>query len=63
MKVKCKVVQTYDRGALTRAECLRCDHATESFGHGESSVRRCLALLRDECPNNEENFYVNEDDE
>lgn len=41
-----------------RATCSRCDHATESFGTSDRSRRRCLALLRDECPNNEENYYV-----
>lgn len=39
------------------ARCSRCDHETESFGTGEASVKRCLALLRDECPKDENNFY------
>lgn len=42
------------------ARCSRCDHETESFGTSERSVKRCLALLRDECPNDENNFYVDE---
>jgi hypothetical protein len=42
--------------------CSRCDHATQSFGTGEASVRRCLVLLREECPEGEANFYVSEDD-
>jgi hypothetical protein len=42
--------------------CSRCDHATQSYGTGENSVRRCLVLLREECPEGEENFYVSEDD-
>jgi hypothetical protein len=45
------------------ATCSRCDHQTESFGTGPRSRRRCLALLRDECPNGEENFYVDPDDD
>jgi len=41
-----------------RAECERCNHVVESFGRGDNSRRRCLAVLREECPENEENFYV-----
>jgi hypothetical protein len=37
--------------------CSRCGHSTESFGTGEASIRRCLALLREECPKKERNFY------
>ena len=40
------------------ATCRRCEHTTESFGTDDRSVRRCLALLREECPNGENNFYV-----
>jgi len=41
------------------ATCQRCGHETESFGTSERSVKRCLALLRTECPEGEQNFYVN----
>jgi len=41
-----------------RAECVRCNHTVESFGTGDPSKRRCMALLKEECPQNEENFYV-----
>lgn len=37
--------------------CSRCDHETESYGTSAASVRRCLVLLREECPLNESNFY------
>lgn len=40
--------------------CGACGHAVESFGEGERSVKRCLALLREECPENEDNYYVEE---
>jgi len=40
------------------AECSRCGHTTESYGTDEPSVRRCLVLLRDECPLRERNYYV-----
>lgn len=45
-----------------RATCSQCGHETESFGTSDKSVRRCLALMREECPEGEENFYVNADD-
>lgn len=41
-----------------RVRCSRCGHETESFGTGPNSVARCRVLLRKECPNNEENYYV-----
>ena len=49
-----------DHGSVegVQAECLRCGHVTESFGTDSPSVLRCLALMREECPNNEQNFYV-----
>lgn len=44
------------------ATCSRCDHQTESYGTSGASVRRCLVLMRDECPNAENNFYVGPED-
>lgn len=44
------------------AECSRCGHQTESFGTSEASVRRCLVMLRDECPESESNYYVDADE-
>lgn len=44
----------------TQAECLTCSHVTESFGTSERSVRRCLVLLREECPLGESNYYGTE---
>lgn len=43
-----------------RAVCSRCGHETESYGTGDGSVKRCLVLMREECPEDEENFYVEE---
>lgn len=40
------------------AECSRCGHRTESFGRSEASAARCAALMREECPRGEKNFYV-----
>lgn len=42
--------------------CTKCGHETESFGEGEASVKRCLALMREECPEGDSNFYSTEDD-
>jgi len=44
------------------ATCTKCGHQTESFGTEGASIRRCLALMREECPLGEQNFYVTEDD-
>ena len=63
-RVECEVEETdldNDRGGTTpgvTATCTECGHTTESFGTGESSVKRCLALMREECPELEKNFYV-----
>lgn len=42
--------------------CNKCGNETESFGEGEASIKRCLALMREECPKGEDNFYSIEDD-
>lgn len=49
-----------DYGAVegVAAECSRCGHRTESFGRGEASASRCAALMREECPRGEKNYYV-----
>lgn len=45
-------------GDGVQAECSRCGHQTESIGTGSGSRRRCLVLMRDECPKGERNYYV-----
>lgn len=40
-----------------KATCDACDHTTESYGRDNPSVLRCLALMREECPRGESNFY------
>jgi len=70
MKVECEVNPVELKGDLdhrgpvkgVQVTCGRCSHTTESFGQGESSVKRCLALLREECPRDEQNYYVAEDE-
>lgn len=42
--------------------CSECDHSEQSWGHGERSVRRCLALMAENCPHDAKNFYVLSDE-
>lgn len=52
-----------ERGGTTPGvvtTCTECGHEVSSFGQQAKSVRRCLALLREECPIGEKNFYVAE---
>lgn len=41
--------------------CSRCGQEQESFGQSEASMKRCFALLKEECPKGESNFYVADD--
>jgi len=45
------------------ATCPRCGHAIESYGTSDASVRRCLVLLREDCPNGERNYYFDASDQ
>jgi hypothetical protein len=64
VKVECEVQFTElenDEGHSVESvvvTCTRCAHQEESFGVHEGSIRRCLVLLRENCPRNEKNFYV-----
>ena len=68
MRVECEVEETEDLNEEGRpvpcvtVTCGECGHATTSFGTSERSVKRCLALLREECPEGEENYYVTDGD-
>lgn len=64
-EVDCEIVETEledERTGDSRegvvAVCGNCGHETQSFGTGDPSRRRCLALMREECPEGERNFYV-----
>ena len=67
MRIVCDVEETTltnDEGhdvESVEATCSRCGHMTESFGNGDASIRRCLALMRDECPRGQWNWYVEGD--
>ena len=66
-KIKCEIIEDSepnDYGTETpciRAICSRCGHETMSYGDSEESIRRCLALMREECPLDENNFYIEDD--
>jgi hypothetical protein len=65
MNVLCDVERVSLLGDLTgddkpdavEVTCRRCGHMTESDGTSSASVRRCMAMLRGECPNGEQNYY------
>lgn len=65
-EVECEVTYTADINEDNRevdcviVKCGECGHETISWGHGSDSVKRCLALMREECPNDENNFYIEE---
>ncbi len=65
-KIKCSIEEAYienDYGTETEgviATCSKCGHTTESYGTEENSIKRCLVLLRDQCPEGESNYYVEE---
>ena len=66
-KVECEVSATeveIDDRTLdgVEVECGRCGHIEEAAGTTERSVKRCLAMLRENCPNGESNFYVADED-
>lgn len=69
MRITCEIWeedQYGDNGGWipgVRARCSRCGHETEAFGTDEPSIKRCLVMLREECPEGESNFYVRDDDE
>lgn len=73
MRVTCNTDETIRDGDYLRndgsrvqvnstvVECSRCLHETFAFGTSDASVRRCLALMREECPEGENNFYTLDD--
>lgn len=67
-KVECEVEFTQaenDRGQMqdcTKVTCGNCGHITQSWGTKQGSVTRCLMLLKEECPEGANNFYVGDND-
>jgi anti-sigma factor RsiW len=68
MQVTCSIEETElenDEGreiSSVCATCSRCDHETTAYGTSDRSVKRALVMMREECPNGEDNFYVSGDD-
>ncbi len=66
MRITCHIEEIDMDGDYTasvegvQATCSRCGHTVESYGTDERSVRRCLAVMREECPEGENNFYRSE---
>jgi hypothetical protein len=61
VRVACHVFEVELEGdyATVEGSCAtrsRCGHETESFGTSDASIRRCLAPLREKCPNAEHNY-------
>ena len=46
----------------SRLTCERCGHEVEVYGTEERSLLRAAAMLKEECPKGERNYYVVEDD-
>ena len=67
MRVECEVSATTlvgDHGGDVDGVCVtcgRCNYTVEVYGTSSASVRRAMAMLRDECPEGESNFYFDAD--
>ena len=68
MKIECEVEYVRlenDSGRMVdgvELTCSKCGHSTQSYGTGDGSINRCLALMREECPEGERNFYVSDEE-
>lgn len=68
-RVECEINFTQaknDSGRMqdcTTATCSDCGHTTKSWGTGSGSVKRCLMLMKEECPRGENNFYIGDVEE
>ncbi len=64
MKIGCDVEEIEienDKGRMVdgvMATCEKCDHVVESYGREQASINRCLVLMNRECPEGENNYYV-----
>lgn len=66
-RIKCEIIEDSDYNEegyevdCIRATCSKCGHETMSFGTSDASIRRCLVLMREECPMDESNFYTEDE--
>lgn len=44
-----------------RGTCMGCSHKEECFGQTERSVKRLMVVMRENCPEGGEHYYVEED--
>ena len=63
MVISCQIDEITLEGDYTeidsvQATCSQCHHTTESYGTSQDSIKRYLALMREECPQKELNYYV-----
>jgi exodeoxyribonuclease V alpha subunit len=40
------------------ATCTKCGHITMAYGNSNESIKAALAMLKEQCPDGENNFYV-----
>ena len=62
MQVDVEILQTDVEGDYAQVDglclvCNRCGHEVEVAGTGNASARRGAAMLREECPKGENNYY------
>lgn len=61
-RVACEIASDGNGGVTATCTETGCGHVTESKGESERSVKRCLALMREQCPMGQENYYVSDDE-
>jgi hypothetical protein len=67
MRIKCEVAEVEEdneHGYPVESVCVtcpKCGHSETSFGTSDASITRSLCLLRENCPLDENNFYVTDD--
>ncbi len=47
----------------TRVTCGDCGETAEAFGQSDASKKRALCLLKENCPMQRSNYYVDEDEQ
>ena len=62
MRVTVEIDESTTEGDYGEAPCLqltcsRCGHQVEVFGTGSPSAKRGTIMLREDCPNGENNYY------
>ena len=68
MRVKVAIEETELQGDYGQIDglsitCSRCNHSVEVYGTSEDSIKAGCVMLREECPQGENNFYYGEDAE